>query len=86
MVWLVKLNKSLVPTGPLPAKLVELGDLEKVMLSIGRSEYEVSFRYKLYVDDMKTLMGLPIDSEGCGEGVGVFLWSSHHTKVNWRGL
>ena len=82
-------RKSLVPTGPLPAKLVELGDLEKVMLSIGRSEYEVSFvGYKLYVwDDMKTLMGLPIDSEGCVvEGVGVFLWSSHHTKVNWRGI
>jgi hypothetical protein len=82
-------KKKLVPKGPLPDKLVDLGDLEKVMLSIEDSEYEVSFvGYKLYVwNDMKTLMGLPIDSDGgVVEDANVYLWASKHTKVNWRGI
>ncbi len=82
-------RKSLIPQGPLPSKLIELGNLEKVMLSIGSSEYEVSFiGYKLYVwDDMRTLMGLPVESDGSLVGdANVYLWASKHTKVNWRGI
>ena len=82
-------RKSLAPKGPLPSKIVELGDLEKVMLSVGSSEYEVSFiGYKLYVwDDMRTLMGLPIESDGgVVDDANVYIWASKHTKVNWRGI
>lgn len=82
-------RKSLIPKGPLPSKLVELGDLEKVMLSVGSSDYEVSFvGYKLYVwDDMRTLMGLPVEKDGSVvDDANIYLWASKHTKVNWRGI
>jgi len=82
-------GKGLIPKGPLPSKLVELGELEKVMLSIGKLEYEVSFvGYKIFVwDNMRTLMGLPIDESGhIVEDANIYIWASKHTKVNWRGI
>lgn len=82
-----KSSKGLYPKGPLPNKIVELADLEKVDLSIGKQEYELNFvGYKLYVwDNMKTLMALPI-SNGQITDSCIYIWCSNHTKVNWRGI
>tara|TARA_B100000900_G_scaffold229435_1_gene194844 strand:+ start:1238 stop:1843 length:606 start_codon:yes stop_codon:yes gene_type:complete len=82
-----KSSKKLYPRGPLPNKIVELADLEKVDLSIGKQEYELNFvGYKLYVwDNMKTLMALPI-SNGQITDSCIYIWCSNHTKVNWRGI
>ena len=82
-------KKGLFPKGPLPSKLVELGDLEKVVLTSGKLEAEISFEnYKLFVwDDMNTLMALPMDGRGHVIDDGeIYIWSSKHTKVNWRGI
>ena len=82
-----KSSKGLYPKGPLPDKIVELADLEKVDLSVGKQEYELNFvGYKLYVwDNMRTLMALPI-SNGQITDSCVYIWCSNHTKVNWRGI
>jgi len=82
-------KKGLFPKGPLPSKLVELGDLEKVVLTSGKLEAEISFEnYKLFVwDDMNTLMALPMDGRGHVIDDGeIYIWSSKQTKVNWRGI
>ena len=80
-------RKELVPKGPLPNKIVELADLEKVDLSVGKSKYELSFEgYKLYVwDDMRTLMALPMQNGSLTDSC-IYIWASKHTKVNWRGI
>ena len=68
-------------------KLVQLGDLEKVELSVGREEFELGFEgYKLFVmEDMKTLMALPIVNGNILDA-NVYVWGSDHTRVNWRGI
>ena len=80
-------KKGLIPAGPLPQKIVELGALEKVVLSQGRGGSELEFiNYTLFVwDNGSTLMGLPMIN---GEilDANVYLWSSNHTRVNWRGI
>jgi hypothetical protein len=80
-------KKGLIPKGPLPNKIVELADLEKVDLSVGRNKYELSFEgYKLYVwDNMKTLMALPISNGEITDSC-IYIWASNHTRVNWRGI
>jgi len=80
-------KRGLFPQGPLPAKIVELGQLDKVDLSIGRTKYELGFEgYTLYVwDDMRTLMALPVQN-GQVLDANVYIWASDHTRVNWRGI
>ena len=80
-------KKGLTPVGPLPQKIVELGALEKVVLSQGRGGSELEFiNYTLFVwDNGKTLMGLPMLRGEILNG-NVYLWSSNHTRVNWRGI
>lgn len=80
-------KKGLVPRGPMPSQLIELGELEKVELSIGRSAYELGFDgYRLFVwDNMRTLMALPIHG-GRVTNADIYIWCSNHTKVNWRGI
>lgn len=80
-------KKGLIPKGPLPKKIVELGSLEKVELSIGREEYELAFEgYRLFVwDNMRTLMALPMQ-DGKILDADVYVWASNHTRVNWRGI
>jgi hypothetical protein len=83
-----KLEKQgLVPKGPMPSELVELGTLEKVELSIGREKYELNFEgYTLFVwDDMRTLMALPVHNGRVVESCA-YVWASNHTRVNWRGI
>ena len=65
----------------------ELGELEKVDLSIGKSDFELGFEgYRLYVwDNMRTLMAFPI-ARGRVINGDVYVWASHHTHVNWRGI
>ena len=85
---LKKAKKSnLCPNGALPKTLVELGILEKVLISIGKHDYELKFDdYYLYVwDDMKTLMGIPIINGQITDS-NLYMWCSNHTKVNWRGI
>jgi len=80
-------KKGLFPRGPMPSQLVELGELEKVELSIGGSAYELEFEgYHLFVwDNMRTLMALPIHG-GRVTNADIYIWCSNHTKVNWRGI
>ena len=80
-------RKGLYPKGKVPSKLVELGVLEKVMLSIGGGEVELSFQgYSLFVfGNMKTLMALPISS-GRLQKNHIYIWASQKTRVNWRGI
>ena len=80
-------KKGLFPGGPLPSEIVELGELEKVDLSIGKSDFELGFEgYRLYVwDDMRTLMAFPM-ARGRVVNGDVYVWGSHHTHVNWRGI
>jgi len=80
-------KKGLVPKGPLPKKIVDLGVLEKVDLSIGKEEYELAFEgYRLFVwDNMRTLMALPMDN-GKILPTNMYVWASNHTRVNWRGI
>ena len=77
-------NLGLKPKGKWPSTIVELGDLEEVHLKNGNDEVEISFNnYGLFVwDNMKTLMGISRDLPPSK----VFLWSSSHTHVNWRGI
>lgn len=80
-------KKGLFPKGPTPKKIVELGVLEKVHLSIGKDESELHFtHYKLYCwDDMRTLMAIGyVDGRFIDDQV--YIWASKHTKVNWRGI
>jgi hypothetical protein len=80
-------KRGLFPQGPLPKKIVELGTLEKVELSIGREECELAFEgYTLFVwDNMRTLMALPMQ-EGRILHANIYVWASDHTRVNWRGI
>ena len=68
-------------------KMVQLGDLEKVELSVGRGDFELGFEgYTLFVlEDMKTLMALPIVN-GNILHADVYVWGSNDTRVNWRGI
>lgn len=81
-------KKGLVPKGKLPKKLIDLAELEKVQLSIGKQEFELVFEgYRLFVwDDMKTLMALPMVQGQIIDGSNIYMWCSKHTKVNWRGI
>ena len=77
-------DKSLKPLGPAPDTIVELAELEHVDLKVGKQKVELYFRnFGLYVwDDMKTLMAWnPNDPMQ-----NVYIWASHHTHVNWRGI
>ena len=80
-------KKKLFPQDPLPQQLVELANLEKVEMSIGKEKYQLDFvGYKLYVwDNMRTLMALPIENGRVTESC-IYIWCSKHTKVNWRGI
>lgn len=80
-------TEGLCPPIGMPKTIVELADLEKVELSIGKQKFELEFDgYKLYVwDDMRTLMALPI-AGGMLTHACVYIWCSNHTKVNWRGI
>jgi len=80
-------SKGLIPEGPMPKEIVELGSLEKVELSIGREKFELSFEgYRLFVwDNMRTLMALPIHN-GQVLPTNAYVWASNHTRVNWRGI
>jgi len=80
-------KKKLYPKGKVPTKLVELGVLEKVMLSVGKGEVELSFQgYSLFVfGNMKTLIALPI-SDGRLQNNHIYVWASQQTRVNWRGI
>jgi len=80
-------SKGLCPSSRMPETVVELADLEKVELAIGRKRFELEFEgYKLYVwDDMRTLMALPIHN-GQVTNACLYIWCSNHTKVNWRGI
>jgi len=77
-------TKGLMPVGPLPDTVVELADLEHVDLNVGGQPVELYFRgFKLYVwDDMKTLMAWNPESDSDN----IYIWCSHHTHVNWRGI
>ena len=78
-------RKGLYPKGGFPSTVVELGVLEKVMLVCAREDVEISFHnYGLYVwDNMQTLMGISKEENSPSK---VYLWSSHDTHVNWRGI
>lgn len=82
-------RKGLIPTGEVPTTLMELGHLVKVILELkGESEPRtINFRgFRLYVgDDYRTLIGLPFH-DGEFLSTCVYVWKSHHTKVNWRGI
>lgn len=80
-------NRGLYPQGPLPRKVVELGALEKVEISVGRDEYELAFEgYQLFVwDNLRTLMALPMQ-DGQILDANIYVWASKHTRVNWRGI
>ena len=80
-------KRGLYPQGPLPQKIIDLGTLEKVNMSVGRDEYELAFEgYTLFVwDDMRTLMALPTQNGHILEA-NIYVWSSEHTRVNWRGI
>jgi hypothetical protein len=81
-------KKGLWPKGALPSKIVDLGALEKVELSIGREKFELGFEgYRIFVwDNMRTLMALPVSSEGDILHADIYVWASNHTRVNWRGI
>ena len=83
-------KKSLFPKGPMPQDVVELSVLEKLDLSIGKSKFELHFEgYRLCVwDDMRTLMALPMSANPNPFLLDstIYIWSSHHTYVNWRGI
>lgn len=80
-------KKKLFPQDPLPQQLVELANLEKIEMSIGKEKFQLDFvGYKLYVwDNMKTLMALPIENGQVTDSC-IYIWCSKHTKVNWRGI
>lgn len=80
-------KEGLYPKGDFPQQIVELADLEKIEISIGKDDFELTFvDYKLFVwDDMRTLMALPI-SNGEVTDSCIYIWCSNHTKVNWRGI
>ncbi len=64
-----------------------LADLEKVELSVGQENFELSFLgYKLCVmGDMRTLMAVPIQGDQILHA-DIYVWASEHTRVNWRGV
>ena len=77
-------GKGLKPVGPAPDTIVDLAELEHIDLKVGSQEVELYFRgFRLYVwDDMKTLMAWNPDDPYNN----VYIWASHHTHVNWRGI
>ena len=77
-------EQGLFPRGELPSTIVELANFEHVDLLCGKEQIELYFPdHLLYVwDDMRTLMAWnPRDPQD-----SIYLWSSHHTHVNWRGI